>query len=365
MNMAVISLDKSLKAIKQFTFKGTPVGCAPYGNGHINDTFIVTCREDFKTYKYIMQRVNTDVFPDIEAIVSNVSLVTAFLKKSATEKRAVLDVIPTRNGKFLYRDEDDLCWRAEAFIDNSICLERPESNKDFYECGIAFGDFVKRLDDFPVEAIKETIKDFHNTEKRYRKFLSAVAKNKVGRASSVEAEIAFINERADFYSLFRTEYEAGNLPLRVTHNDTKCNNVMLDKETRKALCVIDLDTIMPGFSVNDFGDSIRFGANTADEDEKDIIKVKLDIELFKAFAEGFIKGSGGLLKKTEVMLLPEGAKMMTIECGMRFLTDYLQGDTYFKTSYPEHNLVRCRTQLKLVEEMEKNWDTLKEIVSKY
>ncbi len=363
--MAVISLDRSLEAIKHFTFKGTPVGCAPYGNGHINDTFIVTTREDFNIYRYIMQRVNTDVFPDIDAIVSNVSQVTNHLKKTALDERGVIDLIPTTDGEYLYRDEDGLCWRAEIYIENAICLNRPENNKDFYECGVAFGDFVKRLDDFPAENIYEIIKDFHNTEKRYRTFLSAVAKNKVGRVSAVEKEIEFIKERAEFYSLFAKEYEAGNLPLRVTHNDTKCNNVMLDGETRTALCVIDLDTIMPGFSVNDFGDSIRFGASTADEDEKDLSKVKLDLDLFKAFTDGFIKGSGGILKKTEIMLLPEGAKMMTIECGMRFLTDYLQGDTYFKTAYAEHNLVRCRTQLKLVKEMEENWQTLKDIVSKY
>lgn len=363
--MAVISLDKSLDALKHFSFKGTPVGCTPFGNGHINDTFIITCREDFNVYRYILQRVNTDVFPDIDAIVSNVSLVTEHLKETAKENRGVLDLIATVDGEYLYHDKDDLCWRAEVFIEDAFCLERPESNNDFYECGFAFGDFVKRLDAFPVENVKEIIKDFHNTEKRYLDFLKAVSEDKVGRASNVVTEIEFIKERAEFYSLFDKEYKKGNLPLRVTHNDTKCNNVMLDSKNRAALCVIDLDTIMPGFSVNDFGDAIRFGASTAEEDEKDLSKVHLDIEMFKAFTDGFIKGSGGLLKDTEIMLLPEGAKMMTIECGMRFLTDYLSGDAYFKTSYSDHNLVRCRTQLKLVEEMEKNWELLKEIVSKY
>ena len=363
--MAIIPLIKTINAIKHFAFKGILVGCAPYGNGHINDTFVVTCREDFKIYRYILQRVNTKVFPDIDAIVSNVSQVTQYLKKNAEGERCVLDLVATTDGEYLYRDEDGLCWRAEAFIENSICLERPESGRDFYECGVAFGDFVRRLDDFPVENVKEIIADFHNTEKRYRDFLKAVEEDKCGRVSLVKEEIEFIKARAEFFSLLSNEHKAGNLPLRVTHNDTKCNNVMLDKETRTALCVIDLDTIMPGFSVNDFGDSIRFGASTADEDEKDLNLVKLDIDMFKAYTKGFIKGSGGLLKPTEKMLLPEGAKMMTIECGMRFLTDYLSGDTYFKTSYKDHNLVRCRTQLKLVKEMEENWDTLKEIVSKY
>ena len=354
--MALITLEQSINALKQFDYEGMPVGLEPYGNGHINDTFVVICRKGFEKFRYILQRVNTNVFPDIDAVMSNIYYVTEFLKKDATDKRSVMTLVPLKKGGTYYRDEDGLCWRLYEFIEDSLCLERPESKEDFYQCAVAFGDFVKRLNDFPVEKIKEIIKDFHNTPKRYENFLKAVDEDICNRAEGVKEEIEFIKERAEFYSVLVNANKAGELPLRVTHNDTKSNNVMLDSEKRTALCVIDLDTIMPGFSVNDFGDSIRFGASTAAEDEKDLSKVNLDVELFAAYAEGFVTAAGGLLKNSEIMLLPEGAKMMTIECGMRFLTDYLQGDTYFKTAYAEHNLVRCRTQLKLVKEMENNWD---------
>lgn len=221
------------------------------------------------------------------------------------------------------------------------------------------------LDEFPAERLYETIPDFHNTPKRYENFLKAVENDYKSRAKNVLSEIEFINDRKDFYSILIDNNKRGELPLRVSHNDTKCNNVMLDEKTHQALCVIDLDTIMPGFSVTDFGDAIRFGASTASEDEKDLSKVNLSIEMFKAYTKGFLKGCGGKLPDSEIMLLPEGAKMMTIECGMRFLTDYLEGDTYFKTAYPNHNLDRCRTQLKLVASMEEHWDELKEIVKQY
>ncbi|MBR4073485.1 MAG: phosphotransferase, partial [Clostridia bacterium] len=211
----------------------------------------------------------------------------------------------------------------------------------------------------------ETIPDFHNTPKRFGDFISAVEADVCGRAAEVKSEIEFIKQRKDFCSVLYKANEEGRLPFRVTHNDTKINNVMLDSKTRKALCVIDLDTIMPGFSVTDFGDSIRFGASTAAEDEKNLDKVWIDLELFQSYAKGFLEGCGGLLGPEEILLMPEGAKMMTLECGMRFLTDYLSGDTYFKTAYEGHNLDRCRTQLKLVADMEKHWDEMKEIVKKY
>lgn len=251
------------------------------------------------------------------------------------------------------------------FIDNSVSLDLPESNEDFYQCALAFGRFQRVLNDFPAESLHEIIPDFHNTPKRYADFLSSVREDRSGRAHLAENEIEFIKARKDFYSVLFENYGAGKLPLRVSHNDTKCNNVLLDNTTRKALCVIDLDTIMPGFSVTDFGDAIRFGASTAAEDEKDLSKVKLDMEKFRVYTKGFLDGCGGLLSDSEIMLLPEGAKMMTAECGMRFLADFIDGDRYFKTEYPEHNLDRCRTQLKLVAEMEAHWAEMKECVSEY
>ena len=210
------------------------------------------------------------------------------------------------------------------------------------------------LKDFPASELYETIPNFHNTPLRFKSFIEAAELNPMNRAKNALPEIEFIKARKSFCSTLEESRKNGDLPLKVTHNDTKLNNVMLDKDTREPVCVIDLDTVMPGYSVNDFGDSIRFGASTAAEDEKDLSKVHFDINLYNTYAKGFLFGCGGTLTESERRLLPVGAKMMTLECGMRFLTDYLLGDTYFKTAYPEHNLVRCRTQLKLVSEMEKH-----------
>lgn len=352
--------------ISQFKIKGEVQSAEPYGNGHINHTFLVVTKdENRRIRRYIVQGINGNVFKNAEALMSNIEKVTSYLRKNATDNRSVLCLVENENGHGFMVDENRTCWRVYKYVEGSICLDRPETPEDFYECGYGFGYFQRQLNDFPVETLVETIPDFHNTPKRYRDFLDAVEADAFGRAAWAKPEIDFVKSNADFYSVLFDNLKAGRLPLRVTHNDTKINNVMLDAETRTALCVIDLDTIMPGFSVTDFGDSIRFGANTAAEDEPDLSKVSLDMELFDVFAKGFIEGCGGLLGEEEIMLLPEGAKMMTLECGMRFLADFLQGDTYFKTKYPEHNLIRCRTQFELVRDMDRHWDEMKEIVKKY
>ncbi len=351
-------------ALIKFQTRGELKECTPYGNGHINDTFLAKyVDKDGKAIDYILQAVNTSVFKNPEKLMENIDLVTEFLRKSENDSRRVLTLVKTADGGCYYKDNDGYFWRVYDFVTDSLCIERPETEKDFYECAYAFGKFQRDLSEFPAETLFEVIPDFHNTEKRYKNFLNAVNKDICGRVKEVEKEINFIIEREKFYSLLLDSHKKSDLPLRVTHNDTKCNNVLLDNESRTALCVIDLDTIMPGFSVNDFGDSIRFGASTAAEDEKDLSKVNIDLKLFETYAKGYLAGCGGRLTKNEIMLLPEGAKMMTIECGMRFLTDYLEGDTYFKTAYKDHNLVRCRTQLKLVSEMEKHFDEMKKIVS--
>ena len=350
--------------LKEFRLGGDIEGVRPYGNGHINDTFLVEIKGG-ESKKYIFQRVNPNVFKKPVQVMKNIEKVTAFLKVRADSEREVLSLVPTLDGNTYFEDKDKNVWRVYKYIDNSICLDIVESPDDFYECAFAFGSFQKNLSNFPADTLFETIPDFHNTPSRYGDFLRAVSEDKSGRAKNAQKEIEFIKERQDFYSCLIDAEKKGDLPLRVTHNDTKSNNVMLDKNTRKALCVIDLDTVMPGYSVTDFGDAIRFGASTAKEDEEDLDKVHFDIELYKAYLKGFLDGCGGRLINSEIMLLPEGAKMMTIECGMRFLGDYINGDTYFKTSYPEHNLVRARTQLKLVGEMEENWDEMKDAVSKY
>ena len=353
-------------AINNFQVKGTPRGCAPYGNGHINDSFRLVCEEEDGTQiAYIVQAVNQNVFKNAREVMDNIEKVTDHLKKKISDPRGVLTLVPTYNGNSYYVDKENALWRVYLFVEDSMCFDIPEKTEDFYECGVAFGRFQRDLTDFPAEELFEVIPKFHDTVKRYNDFLKAVEEDKVGRAASVKEEIAFIKERADFYGVLADANKRGELPIRVTHNDTKTNNTLLDAKTHKALCVIDLDTVMPGYSVTDFGDAIRFGANTAAEDEKDLTKVSFDIGMFTAFADGFLTGCDGQLLNSEIMLMPEGAKMMTIECGMRFLTDYLQGDTYFRVKYTEHNLVRCHTQLKLVSDMEKNWETMKQIVSKY
>lgn len=351
--------------ISQFSLCSAPKSCEPYGNGHINSTFLLVCDDNGNDRRYILQSVNNNVFKKPLEVMQNIEKVTEYLRPNVNDPREVMSLVPTKDGKNYYLAEDGSCWRVYNFIEDSLCLEHPDDVEDFRQCAVAFGKFQRDLSNFPADTLFETIPDFHNTPKRFRDFLEAVEKDAVGRAASVREEIAFLKERVDFYSVLYNANKEGILPLRVTHNDTKSNNVMLDSKTRKALCVIDLDTIMPGFSVTDFGDSIRFGASTAAEDEKDLNLVSLDLDMFDIYAKGYLEGCGGQLSRDEIMLMPEGAKMMTIECGMRFLTDYLNGDTYFRTSYPEHNLDRCHTQLKLVADMEAKWDEMKKIVEKY
>ena len=361
-----VSEQKTAKEIaEKFNLPGKITGCECFGSGHINSTFLLEMAEGGKKKKYILQAINTNVFKNICAVMENIDRVTAHIKESAADGEKIINFLRSEDGHTYYIDENKTFWRIYEFIDNSVSIDLPESDEDFYQCALAFGKFQKALNDFPAESLHEIIPDFHNTPKRYKDFLQSVSEDRSGRAHLVKPEIDFIKARADFYPVLFENHSAGKLPLRVSHNDTKCNNVLLDNTTRKALCVIDLDTIMPGFSVTDFGDAIRFGASTAAEDEKDLSKVKLDMEKFRVYTKGFLDGCGGLLSDSEIMLLPEGAKMMTAECGMRFLADFIDGDRYFKTEYPEHNLDRCRTQLKLVAEMEAHWAEMKECVSEY
>ena len=354
-------MEKVLRAIEHFDVEIDPSSVTPFGGGHINDTYMISSENG---EKYIIQAINTNVFKQPEKIMDNIRLVSEHISSKTDCENAVMRFIPTKSGRYYHPSSDNKVWRLYRFVP-AICLDFPENEKDFYECAYAFGEFQKNLSDFPADKLFETIPDFHNTPKRYETFRKAVEADICGRVDSVRSEIGFVIERESFYSVLFENFEAGNLPLRVTHNDTKSNNVLLDPETRKALCVIDLDTIMPGFSVNDFGDAIRFGASTAAEDEKDIGKVWMSLPMFKAYTEGFLAGVDGLLTDAEIELLPEGAKMMTIECGMRFLTDYLEGDVYFKTSYEGQNLDRARTQFKLVADMEEKWDEMKEIVRSF
>ena len=344
-----------------FRLNGRPVSCDPYGEGHINLTFLAVTDTG---KRYILQRLSRAAFHDIPGLMGNVAAVTEFLAARSPDPRSSLHLIPTLDGRSFCRDSEGEFWRVYDFVEDSLCLQTPETPEDFYQSAVAFGQFQCRLRDFPAETLCETIPNFHNTPDRYRKFHLAVDADAAGRLSSVLPEIRFLLEREEKAGTLQRLREGGELPVRVTHNDTKLNNVMLDAVTRKALCVIDLDTVMPGLVAYDFGDSIRFGASTASEDEKDLSRVEMSLDLYETYARGFIPACGGLTA-AELESLPLGAWTMTLENGLRFLTDYLEGDHYYHITRPEHNLDRCRTQLKLVSDMEQKWDPMTAIIRSF
>ncbi len=346
------------QVLKSFSLDAKPVSCERYGCGHINVTYLVVTESG---RRYILQKINNNIFKDVPGLMGNIAAVTKYLRTIISDPRGVLTLVPTTDGADYLQYEDGSFWRVYDFVEQSLCLQAPESADDFYQSAVAFGTFQQQLKDFPAETLCEVIPNFHNTVDRYRIFKEALAADVCGRAASVKAEIDFALAREQEAGTLVNMLSEGKLPLRVTHNDTKLNNVMLDEATRKPLCVIDLDTTMPGLSLYDFGDSIRFGAATAAEDEKDLSKMVMDINLFKTYTKGFLSACPGLTENERDML-PMGAKLMTLECGVRFLTDYLSGDTYFRTHYEGQNLDRCRTQFKLVSDMESKWDEMKRIV---
>ena len=343
--------------LKVFKFEGEAVSKEPYGSGHINSTFLVVTNTG---KRYILQKINNKIFPDVEGLMNNITLVTEHLKKKYTEPRRVLNLIKTIDDKS-FAEVDGEYWRAYDFVEDSLCLQLPENNDDFYESAVAFGSFGEALSDFPVEKLVEVIPDFHNTPSRFKKFHEVLEKDPLGRAALVQEEIKFCLDREEEMGTLQRLRNDKVLPDRVTHNDTKLNNVLLDKDTRKSLCVIDLDTVMPGLCLYDYGDSIRFGASTALEDEKDLSKVSMSLDLFKIYTKGFVSALPNLTKE-EKENLPLGAKTMTFECGMRFLTDYLDGDHYFAVHREGHNLDRARTQFKLVADMESKWEEMNKVV---
>ena len=338
------------EVISSFDFVGTLISCEPYGSGHINDTFLLEYKiRHMGVVPIILQKMNTNIFKQPIELMENILNVTAFLREKIIEnngdpERETLTVILNKQGLPFYKDSHNQYWRAYHFITCATGYDEVKCDEDFYQSALAFGKFQRLLADYPAQTLHETIPDFHNTKARFKVFKEAVEKDIYGRAKDVLTEIQFILEREDVANVL-TDMQ---LPLRVTHNDTKLNNVLIDDKTHQGICVIDLDTVMPGLAINDFGDSIRFGASTGAEDEKDLSLIQCDMHLFEVYTKGFIEGCDGKLTDEEIKALPLGAKVMTFECGMRFLTDYLQGDTYFKIRYPEHNLDRCRTQLKLV-----------------
>ena len=356
--------EQILAVCTRFAFAGDVIDVQVCGNGHINSTYVVTVDGG---KRYILQILNTAVFKDPVGVMNNIVAVTDHIRKGLAAAgedalRGTMQVIFTGDGANGYTDEDGRFWRAYDFVEGTVCRLTVDSPETFARVGEAFGDFQRRLSDFDASALIESIPNFHNTKKRYADFLDAVERNASGRAHLVQEEIKFITDRADKCSLIVDALADGSLPLRVTHNDTKLSNILLDEVTNEAVCIIDLDTVMPGSSLYDFGDSIRAGAASAAEDEPDLDKVHFLPEMFKAYTRGFVKGTGGALTEREVSMLPDGAYIITLEQAIRFLGDYLDGDTYYHTDYPDHNLVRARTQLRLVAEMEACMDELRGLV---
>ena len=346
---------KSIVNIEQFTA------------GLINATYLI---ETDNREKYILQKINTFVFKNPEELMFNIVGVTKHITEKIKEaggdyKRENLNFLPCTDGKYYYLDENGSAWRMYIYVDEALTYNKPKNGETFKNAGRTFGRFMKLLDGYPAETLYETIKNFHYTPARYENFLKAAEADIKGRKAACEEEISFVTDRkADTHKLTDLISE-GVLPLRVTHNDTKLNNVLFDIKSDKGICVIDLDTIMPGLSLYDFGDSIRSGANKAAEDEADLSKVGIDLELFEYYVDGFLSETAESLNDAEIENLAFGAKLMTFECGIRFLTDYLEGDVYFRTTHAEHNIVRARNQFKLVADMEAHMDEMNAIVAKY
>ncbi|MCR4906799.1 MAG: aminoglycoside phosphotransferase family protein [Clostridiales bacterium] len=333
-----------------------------YGNGHINDTYIVHSQPN-----YILQRINKRVFTNPPAVMENIQGVTEFLRRKIIAEggdpdRETLNLIMTVDGKPFYHHTDGEYYRVYKFIEHAISYDIVENPMQLYHAARAFGKFQNMLADYPAEKLHETIVDFHNTKKRYDQFKEALAKDASGRAKNAGPEIDFVLAREGDAGVIVDALADGSIPLRVTHNDTKLNNVLLDEVTGEGVCVIDLDTVMPGSLLYDYGDALRFGGSSGAEDEPDLSKIWFDVEKFTAFTKGFIEVLPSITDK-ELRLLPFSIKLMTLECGSRFLADYINGDVYFKTHYPEHNLIRARTQFKLVKEIEDKMDELNAIVA--
>lgn len=358
------------KIISNFKVNGTLVSCERYGEGHINETYLAVLDNNGVYTNYILQKINGNLFKDVDKLMNNIRLVTEFNRQKIAERggnpdRESLTIIYTNDGKTYYRDDCGNNFRMYIFITDAVAYQTVEKPEHFYQSAVAFGNFANLLAQFDATQLVEILPDFHNTEKRFNDFLAVLQADKLGRADSVRAEIDFVLARKDYCGRIVSLLRSGAMPTRVTHNDTKLNNVMLDVVTGKPVAIIDLDTIMPGSICYDFGDSIRFGCNPCAEDEKDLSKVVFDINLFEQYTKGYLSAVGEGATQIEKDNLAFSAILLTYECGMRFLTDYLDGDVYFHTKYAGQNLDRARTQFKLISDMEKVLDQMQAIVRKY
>lgn len=353
-----------------YALPGTVADVARHGKGHINDTFCVVCKTpEGGTARFILQRLSQAAFPHPEEVMENFVGITSYLRREILAEggdplRETLSLVKTGDGADFVTDAEGRAWRLMPFIENAECYQSATPEL-FAASGRAFGRFQYMLRDYPARTLHETIPHFHDTESRFEQFLAALEADKMNRAEGISPEIQFILRRKADCGVALRALREGKLPLRVTHNDTKLNNILIDRDTREGICIIDLDTTMPGLAINDFGDSIRFGANHCPEDEQDLTKVNFDISLYEVFTRSFLEGARGSLTPAELEYLPWGARLMTLECGIRFLTDYLDGDHYFHVSHPRQNLDRARTQLKLVKDMEEQFDAMGAVVAKY
>jgi len=365
-----MATEKIAAIVAEFAVEGKLIEAKPIVQGHINDTYRLTFETETGKEQYTLQAINQYVFKNPELVMENICAVTEFLRKKieaagGDPDRETLTVVPTKAGKSYLIDENGDYWRVYHFIDGASSYDTVQNAQHLYNAGFAFGRFQNQLADFPIETLHDTIPNFHNTKKRLQDFFAAVERNESGRAAECAEEIAFFRARENDAAFLLNLQESGELPTRVTHNDTKYNNILIDDTTGEALCVIDLDTVMPGLSAYDYGDAIRFAASTAAEDETDLSKVTIDMELYELFTGGFVSAAKGLLSERELELLPWGARIITLELASRFLADHLDGDKYFKIHRENHNLERAKCQMKLVEEMEKHFDEMMAICKKY
>ena len=351
---------------ERFTAEGTYLSGEPFGSGHIHDTFRIETREADKD-NYIIQRLNNKIFKDIPALQENIERVTIHLRNKLSTvpgsdiKRECLNLILSREGKSWITDKEGNFWRMYIFISGHRSYNIVDSPDKAYEGGKAIGRFQAMLSDMPGAPLHETIPKFHDIENRLRIFESTIARDPAGRASSIPWEIEQYRMRGEEMKTILKLGREGRIPLRITHNDTKFNNILLDENDR-ALCVIDLDTVMPGYVHYDFGDAIRTATNTAAEDEKDLSRIRMDINLFSAYARGYLSETGSTLNKVEKDYLAFAPKLITYTIGIRFLTDFIDGDNYFKIHHEFHNLQRSRAQLKLVMSMEEQYGEMQKII---
>ncbi len=354
--------------IKQFAYEGSYLSSSEMTSGNINSTYKLTYKlADGSNKRYVLQKINTVAFRDPTVLMTNIQLVSnhitaAMARKKLDYDRHTLEFVQSKQGGYLYKTPNGEFWRSYVYIEDVTAYDSIEDPRHFYEAGRGFGEFQRYLGDFPADKLNATIPDFHNTTKRFYDFVAAVAADKAGRVRSLEKEIDFFFDRRKMMNSIIALTESGKIPERVTHNDTKLNNVLIDNETGKAVCVIDLDTVMAGSILYDYGDAIRYGASTAAEDEPDTSKISVDMNLFKLFTDGFVSEIANTITDEEIRNLMLGVLVITCELAMRFLTDYINGDEYFKVKYPEHNLVRAHAQMKLLEEFERHYDEMNEYV---